>query len=117
MLKTLQHAGTTIVPTVTEAAPLVDDPTLSLDQRARRSRARILEAMRGAKRATHTRAGWRRGVAPLRTHSRPPLPISALLMIPAPERRFLPARDASLAHRAPTHVVSDRERRGPRKSS
>jgi hypothetical protein len=44
VLKTLQHAGTTIVPTVTEAAPLVDDPTLSLDQRARRSRARILEA-------------------------------------------------------------------------
>jgi len=43
-LQTLQHAGTTIVPTATEANPLVDDPTLSLDQRGRMARARILEA-------------------------------------------------------------------------
>jgi hypothetical protein len=44
VLKTLQHAGTTIVPTATEITPMRDDPSLSLDQRARMSRARILEA-------------------------------------------------------------------------
>lgn len=44
VLKTLQHAGATIVPTATEATPLVDDPTLSLAQRERAMRARILEA-------------------------------------------------------------------------
>ena len=44
VLKTLQHAGTIVVPTATEATPLVDDPSLSKDQQTRWMGQRILEA-------------------------------------------------------------------------
>jgi hypothetical protein len=44
VLKTLQHANATIVPSESAATPQDDDPTLSLEQRARRARARMREA-------------------------------------------------------------------------
>jgi hypothetical protein len=43
VLKTLQTAGATIVPSESAVRPLEDDSTLSLTQRARRARARLYE--------------------------------------------------------------------------
>lgn len=44
VLKTLQHAGATIVPSESAAASLEDEASLSLEQRARRMRQRLMEA-------------------------------------------------------------------------
>ena len=43
VLKTLQHANATIVPSESAATPRDDEENLSLDQRARRQRARMME--------------------------------------------------------------------------
>jgi hypothetical protein len=43
VLKTLQHANATIVPSEATVTPREDNATLSLEQRARRARARMRE--------------------------------------------------------------------------
>jgi hypothetical protein len=47
VLKTLQHASASIVPSQAEATPQEDDSDLSLEQRARRQRSRMRERNAG----------------------------------------------------------------------